>query len=203
MLDYSTQVSIFDSVSVLFLVLGVNWVFTLIHILQEWKGEDVPLWRVFGAVVGVWIPNWLGFLSFTVLLCAVQWLIGLMAIAGWFPIFGSLHEHMPTGVRALGVLIGARLGDSVVSHWVLYGQGYRPNPGLSSTALYIAEAVFILVAFHKGLSQHSVAAWFGFACGAGFFIAVLPLLYGLRVLAPAWRREAWVRDEPIPAWAKD
>jgi hypothetical protein len=198
--DYLSQVSIFDSALVLFVILGANWAFTLIHILQEWKGEDVPLWRVFGAVVGVWIPNWLGFLSFTVSLCAIQWLVGLAAIAGWLPLVGALS--LPVGVGALGVLIGARLADCVVSHWGLYALRYRPNPGLSSTVLYSAEAIFILVTFHKGLSLHPCAAWIGFACGAGFFVAVMPVLRCLRVV-PAWRRERWVRGQPIPAWTKD
>jgi len=203
MLDYFSQVSVFDSAVALFLILAVNWAFTLIHILQEWKGEDVPLWRVFGAVVGVWIPNRLGFLSFTVALCAIQWLIGLTAIAGWLPFVGSLSAHMALAVWALGVMIGARIGDSVVSHWILYGLGYRPNPGLSSTVLYVAEAVFLLATFYKGLSAHPVAAGFGFVCGAGAFVAVLPALRGLRTLKPAWRRDAWVRGQPIPAWAKE
>jgi hypothetical protein len=53
MLDHLNQVSLFGSAAALFLILGCNLAFTLIHILQEWKGESVPLWRVFGAVVGV------------------------------------------------------------------------------------------------------------------------------------------------------
>ena len=41
-----------------FLVLGFSWVFFgRVHSYQEWRGEDVPLWRVFGAVVGVWLPD--------------------------------------------------------------------------------------------------------------------------------------------------
>jgi len=201
MTDYLAQVSIFESMLALVLILGANWAFTLIHILQEWKGEDAPLWRVFRAVVGVRVPDRFGFWSFTVALCVIQWLAGLMAIAGWLPIFGALN--VPAGVWALGVLIGARIADSVVSHWVLYGLGYRPNPGLSSTALYSIEAVFLLVTFHKGLALHPCAAWFGFALGAGAFIAVLPLLRVLRALAPSLRCDPWVRGEPLPAWAKD
>ena len=93
MLDYFSQVSIFNSALALFLILGANWAFTLVHVWQEWKGESVPLWRVFGAVVGVFIPNRLGFLAFTISLCALQWLIGAMAIAGWpaFPEIGRAH----------------------------------------------------------------------------------------------------------------
>lgn len=200
MLDYFSQVSIFNSVLALFLILGANWAFTLIHILQEWKGEDVPLWRVFGAVVGVFIPNRLGFLLFTILLCAAQWFIGLMAIAGW-PAFPG---HPWWSIWALGALVGARIADSVVSHWLLYGLRYRPNPGLPSTALYSVEAIFILITFHKAYVLNPHAWRFGFVCGAGFFIVLVWLgLWVLRLFVPAWRRDRWVRGESIPAWAKD
>jgi len=197
MLEYFSQVSLFSSALAMFLILGANLAFTLLHILQEWKGEDVPLWRVFGAVVGTFIPNGLGFLSFTIALCALQWLIGLIGVTGW-----------PDGVRplaigAIGALVGARIADSIVSHWCLYALGYRPNPGLSSTVLYTIEAIFILIVFRKAYSLDPVALRIGFLCGAGFFVAVLPSLWILHVLIPAWRREKWVRGEPIPAWARE
>ena len=201
MTSYLGHVSIFDPMLALVVLVALNGSFTLIHILQEWKGEAVPLWRVFGAVVGVFIPNWLGLLLFTLSLCALQWLLGLAAVAGWLPLAGPLP--LRAGVGALGAVVGARLADSVVSHWTLYRLGYRPNPGLSSTVLYCAEAIFILVAFRAGLAREPAAAWIGFACGAGFFIAVLPLLGLLRVIAPPWRRERWKRGTPIPAWAKE
>lgn len=198
---YLGKVSIFDSVLALVVLVALNWSFTLLHILQEWKGEAVPLWRVFGAVVGTFVPNGLGFLSFTLGLCALQWLLGLAAIAGWLPLIGPLS--LQAGVAALGAVVGARLADSVVSHWALYRLGYRPNPGLSSTVLYCAEAIFLLVAFRAGFAQAPTEAWIGFACGAVFFIAVLPALRLLRVIVPAWRREPWVRGTPIPVWAKE
>src|SRR5262245_8279106 len=197
MLDYFSQVSIFNSALAMFLILGANWAFTLVHILQEWKGEEVPLWRVFGAVVGVFIPNRLGFASFTVALCLLQWLIGVMAITGW----PGWTDWLP--IWALGTTIGARLADSAVSHWLLHARGYRPNPGLSSTVLYVAEAIFLLVVFQKGLGAHPTAAWIGFVCGAGFFIVLVWAgLWLLRVFVPSWRRDKWVPGEPIPAWAR-
>jgi hypothetical protein len=198
MLEYFSQVSIFHSALAMFLIVGANWAFTLVHILQEWKGEEVPLWRVFGAVAGVFVPNSLGFLSFTVALCLLQWLIGLMAITGW----PGSPDWLP--IWALGTMIGARLADSAVSHWLLYARGYRPNPGLSSTVLYVAEAIFILVTFQKGLTAHPTAAWIGFGCGAGFFIVLVWLgLWLLRLFKPSWRRDKWVRGEPIPAWTRE
>jgi hypothetical protein len=200
MLNHLNEVSIFSSALALVLIVGFNWAFTLIHILQEWKGEAVPLWRVFGAVVGVWIPNGLGFALFTVSLTIVQWAVGLAGIAGWLPIVGPVA--LPVAVGALGALVGARLGDSIVSHWGLYALGYRPNPGLSSTALYAIEAVFILSTFWQGLALAPHAAWTGFAAGILFFCLVLPALHCLRII-PAWRRERWRRGEPLPSWAKD
>lgn len=199
-MDYLAQVSIFNSLTALLLILGANAAFTLIHVLQEWKGEEVPLWRVFGAIVGVFVPDKFGFRLFTVGLCLALWLIGLMAIAGWLPIIGSLPHWL--GVGALGVLVGARVADSVISHWMLYGLGYRPNPGLSSTALYVAEAIFIIVTFHKGLAAFPVTASVGVALGALAFILVLPSLRLLPRVCPALRREPWERGQPLPEWAR-
>jgi hypothetical protein len=74
---------------------------------------------------------------------------------------------------------------------------------LSSTVLYVAEAIFLLVMFQKGLSAHPTAAWIGFLCGAGFFIVLVWAgLWLLRVFVPSWRRDKWVPGEPIPAWAR-
>jgi len=198
MLDHLQKVSIFDSTLALFLILGASCAFTLIHVLQEWKGESVPLLRVFGAVVGTYLPNWVGFLGFTVVLCAAQWLIAAMAIAGW-PAFSDPPWW---SIWALGALVGARIGDSVVSHWLLYGLRYRPNPGLSSTVLYALGAIFLLIAFRKGYAVNPHAYRVGFLWGAGFFVAVLPGLWLLHWIVPGWRREKWVRGEPIPDWAK-
>jgi hypothetical protein len=201
MLDYLDRVSIFDhSALALFVILGVDWAFTLIHVLQEWKGEKAPLWRVFGAVVGVRVPDWLGFASFTLGLTLIQWAVGLAGITGWLPFVGPLSTSFAVG--ALGALIGARLSDNVVSHWGLYLLGYRPNPGLSSTVLYSLEIIFLLATFRTGLSLEPGAAWIGFACGAGFFVAVLPSLRLLRVVR-GWRHDPWVRWTPLPAWAGD
>jgi hypothetical protein len=199
MLDYLDHVSIFGrSSAALFIILAVNWALTALHSYQEWKGENVPLWRVFGAIVGLWLPNWLGFLSFTLGLTLALWGVGLAGIGGW--LIAPLRE--PCAVGALGILIGARLSDTLVSHWGLYALGYRPNPGLKSTPLYVIEAIFILLAFWKGLALAPNAAWCGFALGAGAFVLVLPAFAALRMIAPSWRRERWRRWQPLPAWAR-
>lgn len=200
-LDHLDQVSVFGhSLAAFFLILGLDWAFTGVHVYEEWRGEEAPLWRVFGAVVGLWLPNWLGFLLFTIALTLLQWDAGLVGIGGWLPIVG--HLSLPVTVGALGFVVGARISDTLVSHWSLYALGYRPNPGLKSTPLYVLEAVFILLTFWRGLSLTPSAACWGFACGAGFFILVLPMLWVLRVLAPPWRRAPWTRWQPLPAWTK-
>jgi hypothetical protein len=201
-LDHLDKVSVFGPSAVaLFLILGLDWVFTGVHTYQEWRGEEAPLWRVFGAIVGLRLPNWLGFLSFTVTLTLVLWGVGLAGIAGWLPFVG--HLSLPAAVGALGVLIGARISDTLVSHWGLYLLGYRPNPGLKSTPLYVLEAVFILLTFWHGLALYPHAALCGFALGAVAFILVLPILWVVRVIALPWRRERWIPWQPLPAWAMD
>lgn len=201
-LDHLDKVSIFGPSAVaLFLILGLDWVFTGVHTYQEWRGEEAPLWRVFGAIVGLRLPNWLGFLSFTVTLTLVLWGVGLAGIAGWLPLVG--HLALYTTVGALGVLIGARISDTVVSHWGLYALGYRPNPGLKSTPLYVLEAVFILLTFRHGLALYPHAALCGFALGAVAFILVLPILWVVRMIAMPCRRERWIPWQPLPAWAMD
>ena len=201
-LDHLDQVSIFGRSSVaFFLILGLDWAFSAVHAYDEWRGEEAPLWRVFGAIVGLWLPNWVGFLSFTLLLTLALWGAGLAGICGCLPIVGQIS--LPAAVGALGVIIGARISDTLVSHWGLYALGYRPNPGIKSTPLYVFEAVFIALAFWKGLSLAPGAAWIGVALGAGFFILVLPALRALRTVLPFWARAPWIRWQPLPEWTKE
>src|ERR1700727_58990 len=101
-LDHLAQASVFGRSAVaLFLILGLDWAFTAIHDYEEWRGETAPLWRVFGAVVGLRLPNWLGFLLFTVTLTLVLWGVGLAGIGGWPPLAGQLAPYKEG--RALGV----------------------------------------------------------------------------------------------------
>jgi hypothetical protein len=199
-LDYFDSISIFGpSAAMLGLVLAADLVFTAVHVWQEWKGERWPLWRVFGAIVGLRLPNALGFAIFTVALALGQWALGLMAYAGWLPLVGMVAT--PLAIWSLGAVLGARIADSCVSHWGLWLLRYRPNPGLSSTALYAIEAGVIIVAFRKGFGIDPGAAWCGFAIGAAGFIGVIPVLAVWRKFARSWQREPWRRGEPMPAWA--
>lgn len=185
--------AVLNSAALLVLILLADFAFTLLHSYQEWKGAGAPLWRNFGAIVGVELPDSIGFLLFTVVLTLILLVAGVVGILG------------PFGPRstafALGALIGARLSDTLVSHVLLYSVGYRPNPGLSSTPLYVLEALFIVVAFQTRLEAAVVPAEWGLAIGIVFFLSVLPLLLVGRWLMPSWRRPRWQRWQPIPSWA--
>jgi hypothetical protein len=199
-LDHFSQISGFGrSASLLVLIVAANFAITALHSWQEWKGPGAPLWRNFGAIAGLKIPDTLGFVGFTVALTLTLWALGLIGIAGWFPLKGAVGPGC--AAFALGALIGARVADTLVSHLLLYYRGYRPNPGLSSTPLYVLEALFVIAAFHAGLQAASLSAAFGIFAGAGFFVAVLPLLRWLRTRIPAWQRELWQPGQPMPSWA--
>jgi hypothetical protein len=200
-LDHLDQVSIFGrSLVAFFLILGLDWAFSAIHAYDEWRGEEAPLWRVFGAIVGLWVPNWVGFLSFSLVLTLALWGAGLAGICGCLPI---VEHSLPAMVGALGVIIGARISDTLVSHWGLYALGYRPNPGLKSTPLYVLEAVFIVLTFWKGLSLAPAAAWTGIVVGGVVFVLVLPALRAVRAVLPSWARAPWIRWQPLPGWTED
>jgi hypothetical protein len=117
-------------------------------------------------------------------------------VIGWFPL------TPPQGVFLLGVIVGALASDCFFSHWIPRLAGYRPNPGLRSTLLYVIETALILWAFWKGLSANPWTAVPGFVVGALFFLAVWGAIVALRLIVRPWRREPWVSRRPIPAWAK-
>jgi hypothetical protein len=180
------------------LLLALSWAFSAVHVLEEWKGSDFPLWRAFGAIEGVYVPNSLGFLFFTVLLLLILWIVGVGAIVG-LGVGGPLTAQQ--GVFFLGALIGALVSDCIFSHWIPYLSGYRPNPGVRSTALYVLEAALLLVFFWKGLSAYPPQAVVGTLLGALFFLAVWGFLVALRLCFPFWRRSSWVSGQSIPSWA--
>ena len=179
--------------SVLALILILDFAFTLLHSYQELKSDGAPLWRNFGAIVGVEIPDLLGFLGFTVGLTVILLALGFVGIIG--------PSTPACTAFALGALIGARLSDTIVSHVGLYLWGYRPNPGLTSTPLYVIEAGFLVYVFQTRLLADPHTAKVGLACGAIFFLLVLPALWLLRCAVPSWRRPRWKRWEPMPSWA--
>jgi hypothetical protein len=142
-------------------------VLTLVHAVQERQGR---LWRYFGAIAGVKIPDGFGEFVFFRLLTASLWLVGLFGIAG------TVLWQIPFAFGCLGAIIGCRISDSLFSHILLNNRGYRPNPGLRSVPLYFAEAVVLVVVFYPTLLGHPIAALIGFIAGAVFFYAVIPVI---------------------------
>ena len=181
------------SAAVLILILVADFALTLLHSYQEWKGAGAPLWRNFGAIVGLRVPDGLGFFGFTIVLTLTLFILGFVGITG---LFGPRVTAL-----ALGALIGARLSDTFVSHVLLHAIGYRPNPGLPSTPLYIIEALFIAWFFYASLAAAPSWALLGLARGIVVFILVLPKLWVLRFVFPTWQRPAWRRWQPMPEWA--
>jgi choline dehydrogenase len=172
-------------------LLGLSWTLTLVHTIQELRGH---LWRYFGAIAGVRIPDGIGLVLFTVVLPVLVWVVSLIAIVG-LPFIGDAGRMI-----AVGGLIGARLSDRWYSHVRLDRLGYRPNPGLSSVRYYFAEAIILIILFYQGIWSHWPYAAVGFVIGWGFFLLVLPTLRLLRRF-PTIRQEYWREGQPIPAWA--
>lgn len=195
MWSHLSEVSLVGAIVPLFaIILVANLALTLIHSLQELRGH---LWRYFGAIAGVEIPDAAGVAVFFVGLTGGLWALALVGVAGWLPFLGAL----PTGVAVLGVfvLIGGRLSDSWFSHIRLDRQGYPSNPGLKSTPYYIAEAILLTVLFAPGLIHYTLLALIGLGVGGLLFIAVLPSLKALRVFE-SLRREPWRAGAELPSW---
>jgi len=141
----------------------------------------------------------LGFFALT----AVLWALGVAAIVG-YPFTDDPISDDFIRMMAMGGLIGARLSDRWYSHVKLDRLGYRPNPGLSSTPYYLAEAVTLAILFLPGLIAWPYAALgaaIGFVLGWLFFYSILPLIGFLKTIFPALRQNPWKPEEPIPAWA--
>lgn len=73
-----------DSAPLLALILVAAFAITSLHSYQEWKGAGAPLWRNFGAIAGLDVPDRWGLQLFTVLLTLILFVIGFVGIAGLF-----------------------------------------------------------------------------------------------------------------------
>ncbi len=196
MLRHIDRASLFGPwIAALAVMLGVNVTLTFVHALQELRGR---LWRYFGAIVGLWIPDPLGVVLFFVLLTLALWTIGWIGITGYLPVVGQVEG---LAAWSIGFLVGGRLSDRLYSHVRLDREGYRPNPGLKSTPLYLAEAVLLTIVFLPALIDHYILGPVGFVLGWGFFFGVLPALRLFRFV-PFLRREPWKAGERSPAWAR-
>ena len=168
----------------------IDLAFTFLHSLQERRGQ---LWRYFGAIAGVKIPDRFGFVAFFVGLTISLCIVGLLGITG------TVLWKTPLAFGCLGAIIGCRLSDSVFSHILLNKEGYRPNPGLPSVPLYFLESLVLVVAFYATIRVHTFPVVIGFIIGALFFYSVIPTLktIGRSVFEPT---EPWQKGSPQPMW---
>ncbi|KUM24673.1 hypothetical protein AU467_06030 [Mesorhizobium loti] len=163
---------------------------TLLHSLQERKGQ---LWRYFGAIAGVKIPDSFGQVAFFAGLTLSLWIVGLLGISG------TLLWQTPLAFGCLGAIIGCRISDGLFSHVLLNNAGYRPNPGLSSVPLYFIEVLLLVIVFFPTIRQHTFSVGVGFIIGALAFYSVIPGLktVGRLVFEPI---EPWQKGSPQPKW---
>jgi len=166
-----------------------NLALTLLHSVQERNGK---LWRYFGAIAGVRIPDGSGQFLFFVVLTISLWIVGLLGITG------TVLWPSRLAFACLGAIIGCRISDSLFSHILLNNAGYRPNPGLASVPLYFVEVLILVVVFYPTLRMHPRAVLIGFFFGALFFYGVIPFI---RTFGPLlWERMApWEKGTPQPA----
>jgi hypothetical protein len=168
----------------------IDLALTLLHSLQEREGR---LWRYFGAIAGVKIPDGFGQISFFWGLTISLWIVGLLGIAG------AVLWQAPLAFGRLGAIIGCRLSDSWFSHIALNNAGFRPNPGLSSVPLYFAEIAVLLVVFYPAIRIRMLAVLIGFVIAAFAFYSILPSLkrFGRVVFQPVTPCRA---GSPQPKW---
>lgn len=174
----------------LLVLLGINLALTLLHSLQERKGQ---LWRYFGAIAGVRIPDSFGQVVFFGGLTLSLWAVGLMGIAG------TVIWQTPLAFGCLGAIIGCRISDGIFSHVYLDRQGFRPNPGLQSVLLYVLESVVLVIVFFPMIRANFSTVLIGFVIGALAFWSVIPTL---RLLGPlVFQKIApWQKGTPQPQW---
>ena len=163
---------------------------TLLHSLQERKGR---LWRYFGAIAGVKIPDSFGQLVFFGGLTISLWIVGLLGITG------TVLWQAPLAFGCLGAIIGCRISDGLFSHILPNNAGYRPNPGLTSVPLYFVEALVLVAIFFPTIRMHTFDALIGFIIGTLAFYVVIP---GLKIFGPLLFEpiKRWEKGSPQPSW---
>lgn len=180
---------------VLSIVLIFNLALTLVHFVQELKGFQ---WRYLGAIVGLQIPDKLGFGMFFLGPLVVLSFVGFAGIVKYLPFYGSVSSEV--AIACVAAVIGSRLSDSIFIHIRPHQQGYRPNPALGTIPYYLAEAVLLTVLFFPGLRSHYTYAAVGFIGGFALFFSVLPGLIFLRKIKHV---EPWQAKTPIPSWVTE
>jgi hypothetical protein len=172
-----------QALALLIAILAIDMALTLLHCLLELRAK---LWRYFGDIAGVEIPDrfglWLFFIGLTLLL----WSVVIFGIGGAVLWLGAVPWRMTVAPGLLGFLIGCRVSDGIFSHIQPWLYGYRSNPALGTVPLYFLEAVFLSWAFSPMLSRSRIPALIGLGIGGVFFFAIIPLLvnFGPRLFEP-------------------
>ncbi|AMV30040.1 hypothetical protein VT84_36945 [Gemmata sp. SH-PL17] len=123
--------------------------FTVGHTTEEVIGDGGPFWCYYRRHFGRGIDDLLGVILFSELAAVLI----LLALGGY--LCGSAF--------CLGALMGARLGDALLSHVFLKLEHAGPNPGVATTPLYLIEFAFVLAVIPASVSP------LGFVLGALVF----------------------------------
>jgi hypothetical protein len=131
---------------------------TVTHALEESFGDGAPLWDDLTEPFGFTLSYPVGLFGFGLLA------LGLSTAA----IYGYRETEYQT--VALSILCGARLGDSVWSHFVLALRRPKPNAGIYTALACFAEGVILVALFREKLDFGCVLAGalpFWLICYAG------------------------------------
>jgi hypothetical protein len=128
-----------DSAPLLALILVADFAITSLHSYQEWKGAGAPLWRNFGAIAGLDVPDRWGFRLFTVLLTLILFVIGFVGIARPDHCTGFLLQ--PCFARSAQFTLvlkkakadGAHIGGGVSAKLQFVGSANLPHLELCTT----------------------------------------------------------------------
>ena len=141
---------------------------TWLHCLHEVRGDLAGYFDELdsGRTLSLHLPKPVVVLAFGPGLAAVLSLLALIGYddGGREPLQGTLASV------CLAALCGARVGDALLSHWLLAIVKW-PNPGLWSTIGYVIEAAMLVIFVNWGTAELVCAA-----LGLLSFWAINPLI---------------------------
>jgi hypothetical protein len=169
-------------------ILVVNYLLTLLHSKEEWSGY---LWSYFGAIAGLRIVSRLWRVIFFIGLTSTLWIFALVGLVG----LPFSDQPQWWNLLALGLLVGARVGDWWHSHEKL-AKKWDQNPGLPSGRFYLMEAIILTVILWPGV--FTLFYWIGFIISWFAFYSIVP---GLKLIAKkGWFQSALPPVKPWPPW---
>ncbi len=132
-------------------LLAISPITSWLHAYQEIKEN---LWKYFQELIGakITVPTILGIVTLLVL-----------------PIILSICAQMAYWEQSkffMGILLGARIGDTLFSHWIP-SFFKKENPGLETSVIYAVESALILL-------LQLAFSWEGFIVGFLPFLLLLP-----------------------------